>query len=727
MGIDELLEKIQQTNPAADLDLVRRAYAFAEQAHNGQKRLSGGDYITHPLAVAYILAEDGLDATTIAAGLLHDVVEDTGVTLAEISRQFGPEVAQLVDGVTKLSRISYRSQEYEQVENLRKMFVAVARDLRVLLIKLADRLHNMRTLSALPPERQKAIAEETLDIFAPLAHRLGMFQLKMELEDLSLRYLRPEIYYNLAEQIVKKRAERERDIENVKNILRQKLTEASITAEVQGRAKHFYSIYKKMYEQGRELSQIYDLIAVRIIVDTVRDCYAALGVVHTLWKHVPGRFKDYITVPKSNGYQSLHTTVIGPNGEPFEIQIRTWDMHRVAEYGVAAHWRYKEGNLTDKEFDKKFAWLRQLLEWQQETANPHEYMETLKVDLFSDEVYVFTPKGDVIGMPVGATPIDFAYRIHTDIGNHCVGAKVNGRIVPLDYHLQNGEIVEIITNKASPGPSWDWLKIAKTPGAKSRIRAWFKKERREENIARGREALDREIRRTGSEPDELLREEWTEDIARKTHLGTWDDVLAAIGYGGLSAQQIAQRLRERYKRMLKETRAVDVGELVESGRQKALPPTGQGITVAGEPGMMIRFARCCNPVPGDPIVGYVTRGRGVTVHRADCPNVMHLAHEPERFTEVAWDKNPPPAFQVGIEVEGVDRPGLLSDVAKIISDTKTNIIDAEAHGGKHGAQIEVVVEVRSLDQLAYLMQRVGRVRGVEDVRRVSRDRAQGVR
>jgi GTP pyrophosphokinase len=719
--LETLKQEIRGYLPGADLSLIDRAYAYAVRAHEGQVRLSGHPYVAHPLAVAHILAELQLDVVTIAAGLLHDVVEDTGVGLAEVRREFGEEIAHLVDGVTKLSRIEYRSLEDEQAENLRKMFLAMSQDIRVLLIRLADRLHNMRTLSFLPPDRQRLTARETLDILAPLAHRLGVYRVKMELEDLALRHLEPARYRDLVAMIARKRAEREDFTRDIIEVLRQSLDEAGIKADISGRAKHFYSIYRKMYVQGRDFSEIYDLVAIRVIVDTIRDCYAALGIVHTLWKPIPGRFKDFIAMPKPNMYQSLHTTVISSTGEPFEIQIRTWEMHQTAEYGIAAHWRYKEGGQSDRDFEKKLSWLRQLLEWQRDLpdSDTREFMESLKLDLFSDEVYVFTPKGDVIELPAGATPIDFAYRIHTDVGHRCIGAKVNGKMVPLDHVLANGDIVEIVTSKQIGGPSWDWLNMTRTSAARQKIRQWFKRERREEHITRGRELLEKEVRRQGLDREEVLREEWLEAVAARFSLTSTEELMATIGYGGITVQYVVQRLVEELSREQKRTTLLDVERLRKELRPS--PAYGRpvdGVRVLGADNVMIRFSRCCNPLPGDPIIGYITRGRGVSVHRVDCPNVKYLAGDSERFIDVAWDKDVPRTHPASLVISAFDRPGLLSDVVNAIAETRTNISYVNARAGKSKtATIDLVLEVSSLEQLRTIQDRISKIRDVFSVSR----------
>lgn len=717
MKLEELCEKVKSYNPSADLALVAKAYDFAAIAHAGQFRISGDPYIQHPLGVAHILTELELDAITIAASLLHDVVEDTKITLQDIQEEFNKEIALLVDGVTKLSRIEYKSKEEQQVENLRKMFFAMAKDIRVILIKLADRLHNLRTLKYLPVRKQKKIAQETLDVYAPLAHRLGIFRIKWELEDTAFRYLEPEKYYDLVEKVAKKRPERESYINQVIGILEPKLEEVGIQAEIQGRPKHLYSIYQKMAQQNIDFREIYDLTAIRVIVDTIKDCYGVLGVVHTLWKPVPGRFKDYIAMPKINMYQSLHTTVIGPQGEPLEIQIRTWEMHRTAEYGIAAHWRYKEGSKDSDEFDKKLLWLRQLLEWQHDLRDAREFMETLKIDLFADEVFVFTPRGDVIDLPAGSCPIDFAYRIHTDIGHRCIGAKVNGHLVPLDYKLQNGDIVEIVTSKLAAGPSRDWLKLVRTPQAKAKIRQWFKKERKEESVARGRETLEKEIRKLGYEPHELLADGPLEAVLERLSFSTTEDLLASVGYGGLSVNQVITRLREEYRRLNPEIEAqMAVPDL---NPRPQTTDVSRGVKVKGVDNLLIRLSHCCNPVPGDPIIGYITRGRGVSVHRVNCPNVAFLS-DPERLIEVSWDQDQAASFAADVELAAMDRPELLSDVMNVLSDMRTRISAVNARTTRDMiAIISLRLEIRNLEELKAIINRLSSIRDVFSVERVS--------
>lgn len=716
----DVIKKILVYNGKADIDSFRRAYDFAAEAHREQRRFSGEPFIVHPLEVVNILTELELDQETLIAGLLHDVVEDTGIKLAEIERRFGKEVAMLVDGVTKLSRIEYKSKEEQQAENLRKMFLAMAKDIRVILIKLADRLHNLRTLKYHPVPKQVAIAKETLEIFAPLAHRLGIYRIKWELEDLSFRFMNPEKYFELAEKIVKTRSKREESLRSVISMLMSKLAAMGIEADINGRPKHLYSIYEKMVEQEKDLDEIYDVQGVRCIVETVRDCYATLGIVHTMWTPIPGRFKDFIAMPKSNMYQSLHTTVVGPQGEPLEIQIRTHEMHRTAEYGIAAHWRYKEGGRGDRDFDKKLAWLRQLLEWQHDLRDAREFMESLKIDLFADAVFVFSPKGDVIELPAGSVPLDFAYRIHTDVGHRCVGAKVNGRIVPLEYKLKNGDIVEIITSKNS-APKRDWLNLVKTSQAKTKIRQWFKKEQREENILKGRDYLEKEAKKQGLESD-LFRTEKLLEIGKKFNFLSLDDICAAVGDGVLAATNIVSRIKaEESKPGKKGLLAEEAQALITEQRSAAWGKPAQGIRVKDIDNLLIRLSHCCNPVPGDLISGYITRGRGVSIHRSDCRNLLaYREHEPERLVDVAWDKEFHEPFQVKLDITGMDRAGLLSDVMSILLEMKISANWVTARGKKdRGASIELVLEMRGLEQLEIIMNKLMRIKDVYDVRRVS--------
>ena len=714
IGLEKLLSRASIYLISSDIDLLRRAYDFAARAHGSQKRISGEPYITHPLQVALILAELELDPETLAGAILHDVVEDTGVDLPEIETAFGREIASLVDGVTKLGRLEYRSKEEQQVENLRKMFLAMAKDIRVILIKLADRLHNLRTLDYHTPQKQREIAEETLEIFGPLAHRLGIYHLKGEMDDLAFRYRQQEEYRNLADSLAKSRAKREEYIREVVKIMREKLLEVSIRGDIQGRAKHLYSIYEKMVAQKKELSEIYDVMAVRVLVDTVRDCYAVLGMVHSLWKPIPGRFKDYIAMPKSNMYQSLHTTVVGPQGDPVEIQIRTFDMHRTSEYGIAAHWRYKEGGQKETNFDQKLSWLRRLLEWQNDLRDAREFMESLKIDLFSDVVFVFTPRGDVMELPAGSVPLDLAYRIHTDVGHRSVGARVNGRIVPFDYQLCNGDIVEIVTSKNGT-PSRDWLKVVNTSHAKTKIRQWFRKEQRDENIARGKEALEREAKKLSVEW-ELVRGERLLEIGRRYTLNSLEDIWAAVGEGTLGAAGLVGKIRDE---LLAERKVTNIGVFRETRPASDWSKPSQGIRVKGADNLLIRLAHCCNPVPGDAVVGFVTRGRGISVHRADCKNLnSSLQEEGERLIDVIWEKDFQSSFQVRLEITGSDRAGLLSDVMAVLTEMKISANWVTARGTKnHQAAIEMMLELKSLDQLKHVIERIDRVKDVREVRR----------
>ncbi|MBP2072622.1 MAG: diphosphokinase / guanosine-3,5-bis(diphosphate) 3-diphosphatase [Thermoanaerobacterium sp.] len=716
--IEKVINKVKEYDKTEnDINLILKAYDYALKAHEGQYRNSGEPYIVHPVEVAMILANLELDVSTIASGLLHDVIEDTSITYEDIKNEFGQEIADLVDGVTKLGMIEYKSKVEQQAENMRKMLIAMAKDIRVIMIKLADRLHNMRTLKYLSEEKQKEKAQETLEIYAPIAHRLGMSMIKWELEDLSLRYLHPDDYYSLVEKVAKKRKEREESIKELIDKLKEKLNEIGIKAEVDGRPKHFYSIYKKMKQQNKTFEQIYDLMAVRVIVNTVKDCYGTLGAVHTLWKPMPGRFKDYIAMPKPNMYQSLHTTVIGPKGEPFEIQIRTWDMHRTAEYGIAAHWRYKEGKSYEDEFDAKLSWLRQLLEWQRELKDAKEFMETLKIDLFTDEVYVFTPKGDVISLPAGSTPIDFAYSIHTEIGHRLNGAKVNGKIVPIDYELKNGDIVEILTTTNSDrGPSRDWLQIVKSSQAKNKIRQWFKKEKREENIERGEEIFYRELKRHGIQQSQL-KGDIMESVLKKLNMHSEEDLFAAIGFGGLALNQIIPRIKEELKQIESENKKQNT-PVVEIKRKPKIG--GMGVIVKGEDNVMVRFSKCCSPVPGDEIVGYVTKGRGVSIHRKDCPNIKDYVYDKNRIIEVEWDQGKNIAYQADIQIMANDRYGLLTDVTSILADIKISVRAVNARTTKDNvAIINLTLEITSREQLEKIMNKLKALDGVTDVYRIS--------
>lgn len=722
VSIEQIISQIRTYQPDAPVALIEQAYTFARDAHQGQLRVSGEEYIHHPLGVAKILSELQIDATSICASLLHDVVEDTSISLETIEKKFGKEIAMLVDGVTKLSRIEYKSKEEQQLENYRKMFLAMAKDIRVVLVKLADRLHNMRTLKYMAPQKQKYTARETLEIFAPLANRLGMYSVKWELEDLSFRYLEPEKYYELVEKVKQKRQERQAIVDEATHVLAEKLKEVGIDAEIQGRPKHFYSIYRKMLKDHKDLSEIYDLSALRVVVDSVKDCYGALGTVHTLWKPIPGRFKDYIAMPKSNMYQSLHTTVIGTQGQPLEIQIRTLEMHRISEYGIAAHWKYKEGKNKEggKDSDQKLSWLRQLLEWHQDLRDPREFLETVKLDVFADEVFVFTPKGDVVDLPAGAIPIDFAYKIHTDVGHRCVGARVNGKIVPLEYKLNNGDIVEIITSKQT-GPSRDWLNIVGSSETKNKIRQWFKKEKREENVAKGRELIEKESKKLGFEWRELTKGDRLADIAKKFNIANEEDLLATLGFGGISGHSVMIKLIEAYKKEMRSANPDDITHLLaELKPKRTKSKSSHGILVKGESGLMVRLARCCNPVPGDPIIGYITRGRGVSVHRSDCSNVLNEPEEYERMIEVNWDISTDDAYKVSVEVQAMDRSGLLSDIMMALSETKTNASSVNAKVQKNKmAYITLNLDISNVNQLEHIMTKICRVKDVYSVHRAN--------
>ena len=722
ISVDELIGRIQKYHPDDDMDLVSRAYAFAEKAHANQVRKSGDPYFSHPVAVAVILTDLMLDATTIAAGLLHDCVEDVeGCTLDSVRAMFGDEVALLVDGVTKLSQLDFANREEAQAETLRKMFLAMAKDIRVVLIKLADRLHNMRTLKWQRPERQVPIARETLDIYAPLAHRLGVYTIKWELEDLSLRYLDPEGYYELVRLVGMKREEREQLIAQVTQELKSRLSEAGIKCEIDGRPKHFYSIYKKMKNQSKTFDQIMDLIAVRVLVNTKSDCYFALGIVHTIWPQVPGRFKDYISMPKANMYQSLHTTVMN-QGRPFEVQIRTFEMHRTAEYGIAAHWRYKEGKAAD-ELDNKLSWLRRILDWQGDVKDSATFSELLKFDLFADEVFVFTPKGDVISLPKGATPLDFAYRIHSAVGNRCIGAKVNGRIVPLSHPLNTGDFVEVMTSSSSHGPSRDWLNIVKTSEAKAKIRAWLKKEQREDNIIHGRELLEREAKRLGYSMSQLSKNELVETLYKRYSVQSYDDVCAMVGFGGLSTIQVLNRLIDEYKKTQKveEPPAITETKPEENQRKVQRSSASNGVIVKGESGMLVRFARCCSPLPGDRIIGYITRGRGVSVHRADCVSLKDPSVEKDRLIEVEWESQASGGtYDAEIRIICYNRTGLLAELSVLFATMEVPVSAISAHTLKDNTFIfNISLVIKDTQQLNKIIRELNKWPDIIEVNRVS--------
>ncbi|GHU82361.1 (p)ppGpp synthetase [Clostridia bacterium] len=721
MTLPELMECVQKYHTPENAALVERAWHYARSKHEGQLRKSGEPYFIHPVAVASTLAEFMMDGATIAAGLLHDVVEDCAdVTLEAVQKEFGAEVAQLVDGVTKLTRLDFTTREEQQAESLRKMILAMSKDIRVVLIKLADRLHNMRTLKFQSRERQIVIARETLDIYAPLAHRLGVYALKSSLEDLAFMYMEPEKYKELAKMVGMKRTERETSLKAVMETLEREIAAMGLNFEISGRPKHFYSIYRKMELQNIPFEQIYDLIALRVVVDTVPDCYAVLGLVHTLWRQVPSRFKDYISNPKANMYQSLHTTVVGQNGQPFEVQIRTREMHRLAEFGIAAHWRYKEGQQSGGELDRKLYWLRQILDWQSDTKDAREFIDLLKVDLFADEVFVFTPKGDIINLPRGATPIDFAYRIHSAIGNKCVGAKVNGRIVTLDSELQTGDFVEIHTSAASKGPSRDWMKIVKTTQAKTKIRQWFKRELKAENIELGKTMLEREAQRNAVPFSAITKPEYIEPLLRKHQFLDIDDIFSAVGFGALTASSVCQRLLTEMRHREKPEPPPVAPEInvEEENEKRQKLASSHGVFLSGDPGMLVRFARCCNPVPGDEIVGYITRGRGVTVHKADCINALNS--EPERMVEVSWDAAAQSRFLVSIRIVAYDHDGLLAELATFFRTQEAPIDALNIKVHKDGtATISLQVQTQSRAHVDKIIKSLHKRTDVIEVFRVS--------
>lgn len=724
LTIEKLKEQIKGYNAQADLDAIDRAYKFASEAHGQQKRLSGEPYIIHPLAVAEILAEMEMDNDTIIAALLHDVVEDTGYTTEDVASRFGKPVAELVDGVTKLGKIPYSSKEEQQVENLRKMFMAMAKDIRVILIKLADRLHNMRTMKYQPVEKQRQKSLETMEIYAPLAHRLGISKIKWELEDLSLRYLDSVAYHDLVSKISQKRAEREEYVEEIKKTLSAKIKESGLNFYIEGRVKHFYSIYKKMYSQNKTLDEIYDLFAVRVIVDTVADCYNVLGIVHDLYKPMPGRFKDYIAMPKPNMYQSLHTTVIGKSGQPFEIQIRTWEMHRTSEYGVAAHWKYKEGKSAITDFDEKMSWIRRLMEIQRDMVDAEDFMQSLKIDLFSDEVFVFTPKGDVINLPSGSTPIDFAFAIHSAVGCKMLGAKVNGKIVPLEYKLENGDICDIITSSGSTGPSRDWLKIVKTSQARNKINQWFKKQNRDENVQRGKEALDKEIKKADLAPEKALSHELIDGLLKKYSFKSLDDLYASIGYGGITLSRVIAKIKDQYHKHFADTsHEVDIDSVLTHSDKSA---PSNGVIVKDIDNCLVRFARCCNPIPGDDIIGYITRGRGVSVHRTDCPNILAAKSNTTEFARLIdayWangDTNKKDRYVAGIIYTAYDNSSILSSIAGILSEYNLSTRTFNARVTSNGmAVVELEIEIANKQQLDNLITKLKTIKDTVDVKRAS--------
>ncbi|SKA75800.1 GTP pyrophosphokinase [Clostridium sp. USBA 49] len=726
--LSKLMDKIDNNCNNVDKEFVTKAYNFAFDAHKNQKRESGEPYIIHPLEVACILAEMGLDTNTIVAGLLHDVIEDTPYTYEDIVKEFNSEVADLVEGVTKLDKIQFKTKEEQQADNVRKMLLAMAKDVRVILIKLADRLHNMRTLKYRPVEKQKQTAKETFDIYAPLAHRLGISKIKWELEDLAFRYTNPNEYYDLVQKISEKRAEREAYISKITKELKENLEKAGIEADIDGRPKHFYSIYRKMVNKNKTIDQIFDLTAVRILVNSVRDCYAALGIVHTMYKPIPGRFKDYIAMPKPNMYQSLHSTVIGHEGKPFEIQIRTFEMHKTAEYGIAAHWKYKEGNESNEgNLDSKLSWLREILEWQRDTSDAEEFMESFKIDLFSDEIFVFTPKGEVINLPNESTPIDFAYKIHTDIGNRCIGAKVNGRMVPLDYKLKTGEIVEILTSSIAKGPSIDWLNITKSNQAKSKIRAWFKKVKREENIIKGRDLLEKETKKQGFNFGEIAKGDIIDQLLKKYNMNSLEDIFAAVAAGDIAASSIVSKIKENYlkgnKNTIQNVKNLDeqINKTIAKNHDnsKKIKGNNPGIVVKGISNILVRFAKCCNPVPGDEIIGYITKGRGVSIHRKDCKNIESLlANVENKIVDVSWGTSKGSEYVTEIQVKAEDREGLLSEIMELIIETKTYLCAINAKTIKNNiAIINIKLKISDVEHLKELMKKIKKLYGVMEIYR----------
>lgn len=729
---NSLIERVRKYHPSADVSMIEKAYRTAKAAHEGQKRKSGEDYIIHPLWVSIILAQLEMDKETIVAGMLHDAVEDTIMTDEEIRREFGDEVALLVDGVTKLGQLSYSSDKLEvQAENLRKMFLAMAKDIRVIIIKLADRLHNMRTLQFMRPEKQKEKAKETMDIYAPIAQRLGISKIKTELDDLALKYSQPEVFYDLVKQINARQTEREEFVQQIVNEVSQHMKNANIDAEVNGRVKHFFSIYKKMVNQDKTVDQIYDLFAVRIIVDSVKDCYAALGVIHEMYTPVPGRFKDYIAMPKPNMYQSLHTTLMSSVGQPFEIQIRTEEMHKTAEYGIAAHWKYKETDDGKKSVEakeeEKLSWLRQILEWQRDMSDNREFLNLLKgdLDLFAEDVYCFTPNGDVKNLPNGSTPIDFAYAIHTAVGNKMVGARVNGKLVNIDYKIQNGDRIEILTSQNSKGPSRDWLNIVKSTQAKNKINQWFKKEFKEENIIRGKEMLASYCKSKGFVLSDLTKPKYMQVVQEKYGFRDWESILAALGHGGLKEGQIVNRLAEEYgKDHKKELTDESVLEKVAEAAKNRIHITKSksGIVVKGIDDMAVRFSRCCNPVPGDEIVGFITRGRGMSIHRTDCVNIIHLSEaERARLITAEWEKpaeNEGGRYLAEIKMYANDRQGLLMDMSKVFTEMNLDVKSMNVRTNKQGtATIEAGFIVGNKDDLLKVTKKLRQLEGVLDIER----------
>ncbi len=730
-----LIARVRKYHPSADITMIEKAYAIGKAAHKEQVRKSGEPYIIHPLWVGIILAELEMDKETIVAGMLHDAVEDTDMTLEEVVREFGEEVALLVDGVTKLGQLSYAKDKLEvQAENLRKMFLAMAKDIRVIIIKLADRLHNMRTLEFMIPEKQKEKARETLDIYAPIAQRLGISKIKTELDDLSLKYSQPEVYYNLVKELNERKTEREEFVQQIVEEVSSHMTNAHIQAKVYGRVKHFFSIYKKMVNQNKTLDQVYDLFAVRIIVDSVKDCYAALGVIHEMYTPIPGRFKDYIAMPKANMYQSLHTTLMGPSGQPFEIQIRTEEMHKTAEYGIAAHWKYKEGGDATKSMkaqeEEKLSWLRQILEWQRDMSDNREFLSLLKgdLDLFAEDVYCFTPNGDVKNLPNGSTTVDFAYSIHSAVGNKMVGARVNGKLVNIDYKIQNGDRIEILTSQNSKGPSRDWLNIVKSTQAKNKINQWFKREFKEENIIRGKEQIVSYCKAKGFSSADIIKPQYQQIVQKKYGFKDWDSVLAAIGHGGLKEGQVVNRLLEEYEKDHKKeiTDETILEKISEANNQKVhIAKSKSGIVVKGIDDMAVRFSKCCNPVPGDEIVGFVTRGRGMSIHRTDCINMLHLTDkERERLIDAEWEENAAEEsggqYLAELKMYAADRQGLLMDISRIFTEAKIDVKSMNVRTSKKGtATLDVGFTVHGREEMNRVTEKLRQLDGVIDIERTA--------
>lgn len=718
----EFLDEIIELNPKYDIELIGRAYDVAAKMHEGQLRKSGEPYLIHPMAVVKILAELGMDEDTLVAGLLHDVVEDTEYTNEQLRQEFGEEVELLVDGVTKIGSLQYENKEERQAETLRKMFLAMSKDIRVLIIKLVDRLHNLRTINYMTPNKIVEKCSETLDIYAPLASRLGIYSIKFELEDICMRYLWPDEYQELTNEIHEKKEEREADLNRIIDEVNEALKDADIDYDIYGRTKHFYSIFRKMKYQNKQLDEIFDLMAVRIIVDTVKDCYAILGIVHSMWTPIPGRFKDYIAMPKPNMYQSLHTTVIGDTGDPFEIQIRTKEMHRIAEYGIAAHWKYKEGVSADQE-EVKLSWLRQSLEWQKEMDNPKEFLETLKMDLFENQVFVFTPKGDVMELPAGSTPLDFAFKVHSEVGAKCVGAKINGKMVTIDHKLENGDIVEIVTSSNSSGPSIDWLKIVKSPTARTKIRQWLKKENKTDGVDKGKMLMDKYLRKKGYEPKDVLKNSFISKYVKDAGLKDADEMFLNVSPGGTVLTNVASKLISMYNAELEKAskkedkKPEEITTVKTAGGKGGKKQNNKGVIVKGMDGLLVRLSKCCNPVPGDEIIGYITKGRGVSVHRKDCPNMVSLPEEEkERFIEVEWEQNAHESYEADITIIAEDRKGLFSDISKVCENAGTDITSVNARADKDGnATVALTVMISNIGQIGKLTLAMKSIEGVYEV------------